>query len=512
MGLRIDGHDRCAAKSLVARPPRGAGLIYGGVVRSRVPHLSASYSITIRLEIVNKPGMLGTIATRIGEAGGSIGAIDTVRVEQNGKLLIRDITVSTENEAHERVIRDALQGINGVNVRAVSDRTFLMHLGGKIEVRSKLPLKTRDDLSIAYTPGVARICRAIAADPETSHNLTIRKNMVAVVSDGSAILGLGNLGPLAALPVMEGKAQLFKEFAGVDAFPICIDVHTADEIVALVKAIAPTFGGINLEDIAAPTCFEVEERLKREVDIPVFHDDQHGTAVVMLAGLLNALKVVGKRIEDCKIVVSGVGASGTACTKIMLAAGARNITGCDSKGTVHEGRADLNSAKKEYARLTNPAGHTGTLKQALAGADVFVGLSGPNLLVRADIETMAAKPIVFAMANPDPEITPEEAGDRVAVMATGRSDYPNQINNVLCFPGIFKGALDAGATDINEAMKLAAAEAIAGLVAPEELSAEYIVPSVFHPRVGKVVARAVAKAARASGVCRRRAAAGAELR
>lgn len=474
-----------------------------------MPHLSASYSVTLRLEIRNVPGQLGKIATRIGEVGGSIGAIDTVRVE--GASMVRDITVNATDFEHERRIRDALNGMEGVQVIASSDRTFLMHLGGKIEVTSKLPLKTRDDLSIAYTPGVARVCNAIAADKSASHNLTIRKNTVAVVSDGSAVLGLGNIGPEAAMPVMEGKAQLFKEFAGVDAFPLCIDVHTADEIVAFVKAVAPTFGGINLEDIAAPICFEVERRLKEELDIPIFHDDQHGTAVVMMAGLINALKVVKKDIKDCKIVVSGVGASGTACTKIMLAAGATNIIGCDSRGAVHTGRTDLNPAKQEYAELTNPEKFDGTLQDALEGADIFVGLSAPNLLVRKDIERMGKDPIVFAMANPDPEITPEEAGDAVAVMATGRSDYPNQVNNVLCFPGIFKGALEAAATDINEEMKLAAANAIAGLVKPEELSAEYIIPGVFHPRVGKEVARAVRKAANASGVCRPRSTVGMDL-
>ena len=465
-----------------------------------MPHLSASYAVTARLEIANKPGMLGKIATRIGEAGGSIGAIDTVRAE--GKSLVRDITINCENEDHEKRIVAGLNGIDGVEVVASSDRTFLVHLGGKIEVKSKLPLKTRDDLSMAYTPGVARVCMEIARKPEMSHNLTIRKNTVAVVSDGSAVLGLGNIGPRAAMPVMEGKCQLFKEFGDVNAFPLCIDLHTADEIVDFVKAVAPTFGGINLEDIAAPTCFEVEERLKAELDIPVFHDDQHGTAVVMMAGLINALRVVGKQIQDCKIVVAGVGAAGVACTKIMLEAGAKNVIGCDSKGAVHRGRPGLNSSKAEYAELTNPDNFEGSLKEALAGADIFIGLSAPNLITRKEVESMADKPIVFAMSNPDPEITPEEAGE-VGVMATGRSDYPNQINNVLAFPGIFAGALRAGAREINQQMNLAAAQAIASLVSEEELAAEYIIPSVFHPRVGKVVSRAVRKAANETGVCRR---------
>ncbi len=471
-----------------------------------MPHLSASYSITLRLAIDNKPGMLAKILTRIGEIGGSIGAIDMVRTEKGGATLIRDITVDCSSEEHAEKVRHGLDAMDGVTVAAVSDRVFLAHLGGKLTTHSKLPLKTRDDLSIAYTPGVARICWAISKDKSASFNLTIRKNTVAVVSDGSAILGIGNLGPEAAMPVMEGKAQLFKEFGGVDAFPICIDVHTADEIVAFVKAIAPTFGGINLEDIAAPQCFEIERRLKAELDIPVFHDDQHGTAIVMLAAMTNALKVVKKDLSKVKIVVSGVGASGTACTKIMLAAGAKDIIGCDSKGIVSRDRTDLNAEKLEYASLTNPRNMKGTLRDALKGADVFVGLSAKGLLQRADILTMAKSPVVFAMANPDPEITPEDAGDTVAVMATGRSDYPNQINNVLAFPGVFRGALDAGATDINEVMKVAAAKAIASLVEPHELSADYIVPSTFHPRVGRVVARAVKEAAIQSGVCRKRSA------
>ncbi|MFO1533632.1 MAG: NAD-dependent malic enzyme [Thermoplasmatota archaeon] len=471
-----------------------------------MPHLSASYSITARLQIENKPAMLGKIATKIGDLGGSIGAIDMVRVEGGGKLLVRDISIDCSSEEHAESIRKGLQDMDGVNVVAVSDRVFLAHLGGKITVHSKMPLKTRDDLSIAYTPGVARVCWAIAKDKSASHKLTIRKNTVAVVSDGSAILGIGNLGPEAAMPVMEGKAQLFKEFGGVDAFPICIDVHTADEIVDFVKAIAPTFGGINLEDIAAPKCFEIERRLKTEVDIPVFHDDQHGTAIVMLAAMTNALKIVKKDLAKVRIVVSGVGASGTACTKILLAAGARDIVGCDTKGAVCKSRTDLNDEKREYANITNPRNVSGSLKDVLKGADVFIGLSAKGLLKREDILTMAKRPVVFAMANPDPEITPEEAGDTVAVMATGRSDYPNQINNVLAFPGVFRGALDAGANDVNEEMKVAAAHALASLISDSERSPDYIIPSTFDPRVGKTVAAAVKEAAIRTGCIRKKSA------
>ena len=471
-----------------------------------MPHLSASYSITARLQIDNKPGMLGRIATRIGDLGGSIGAIDMVRVENGGKILVRDISIDCSSEEHAQQVRAGLQAMDGVNVVAVSDRVFLAHLGGKLTTHSKIPLKTRDDLSIAYTPGVARVCWAIAKDKAASHNLTIRKNTVAVVSDGSAILGIGNLGPEAAMPVMEGKAQLFKEFGGVDAFPICIDLHTADEIVNFVKAIAPTFGGINLEDIAAPKCFEIERRLKTEVDIPVFHDDQHGTAIVMLAAMTNALKLVKKDLSKVRIVVSGVGASGTACTKILLAAGAKDIIGCDTKGAVCKSRTDLNDEKREYAEITNPRNVAGTLRDVLKGADVFIGLSAKGLLKREDILTMAKQPIVFAMANPDPEITPEEAGETVAVMATGRSDYPNQINNVLAFPGVFRGALDAGATDVNEEMKVAAAHALASLISDSERSPDYIIPSTFDPRVGKTVAAAVKAAAIKSGCIRKKSA------
>jgi len=377
-----------------------------------------------------------------------------------------------------------------------------MHVGGKIEVRSKVPLTTREDLSMAYTPGVARVCRAIADHPGDVHKFTIKANTVAIVTDGTAVLGLGDIGPAAALPVMEGKAMLFKEFAGIDAFPVCLDVKTADELIETVQRLAPVFGGINLEDVAAPRCFEVEERLKASLDIPVFHDDQHGTAVVVLAALRNALKVVGKRMEDLKVVMSGVGAAGVAITKMLMQAGVSNIIGVDRKGAVYEGRPDLDASKQWMAGHSNPELRRGSLHEVMPGADVFVGVSAPGLLLRDDLRVMHHDPIVFALANPVPEIMPEEAEGLVAVMATGRSDYPNQINNVLCFPGIFRGALDAGAYTITEGMKLAAAEAIAAAVPEDELSAGYIVPSVFNKRVVELVATAVAEAAVAAGVVR----------
>src|SRR5688572_12873943 len=378
-----------------------------------------------------------------------------------------------------------------------------MHLGGKIEVRSKVPLHTRADLSMAYTPGVARVCEAIHTDPERAFTLTIKKNTVAVVSDGTAVLGLGDIGPFAAMPVMEGKAMLFKEFAGIDAFPICLDTKDPDAIVRTVKAIAPGFGAINLEDISAPRCFEIEDRLRHELDIPVFHDDQHGTAVVVLAALINALKLVGKRMTDIKVVVSGVGAAGVACSKIIMASGVRRIVGCDRDGIIYRGRGAMNSMKEWYAVHTNPDDERGSLRDAITGADVFLGLSAPGVIGVNDLKQMAADPIVFAMANPTPEIMPEQAEPYVAVMATGRSDYPNQINNVLCFPGIFRGALDARASCINEEMKLAAAHAIAGIIGPDELHGEYIVPSVFDKRIAEAVAKAVDEAAHMTGVARR---------
>lgn len=463
---------------------------------------SASFSFTLRVNIDNNPGKLGEITTTIGRTGGDIGAIDIVRVGKG--YIVRDITVNATSEKHNKEIIAAVKQIDGVKVVHSSDRTFLMHLGGKIETVSKIPLKTRADLSMAYTPGVARVCEAIHKDPEKAFTLTIKKNTVAVVSDGTAVLGLGNIGAAAAMPVMEGKAQLFKEFGGVDAFPICLDTTDPHEIVQTVKNIAVAFGGINLEDISAPRCFEIEERLSEELDIPVFHDDQHGTAVVVLAALINALKIVGKKMEDIKVVVNGIGAAGVACSKIVMAAGVKNIVGCDTSGSIYRGRTEnMNWVKDWFARNTNPDNEKGDIHEVIKDADVFFGLSAPKVIGVEDLKKMAKDPIVFAMANPDPEIYPEEAIDHVAVMATGRSDYPNQINNVLCFPGIFRGALNCRASKINEEMKLAAAEAIAGIIKTDELHSDYIIPSVFDKRVAKVVAKEVEKAAKATGVARR---------
>lgn len=466
------------------------------------PTPSASYSLTLRVRLSSRAGSLGELTTAIGRAGGDIGAIDIVTVGNN--YIVRDITVSSVSSTHGEQIVEAVKDIDGVELIQVSDPTFLMHLGGKIEVVSKVPLKTRADLSMAYTPGVARICDAIAKDPEKVFTLTIKKNTVAIVTDGTAVLGLGDIGPAAALPVMEGKAMLFKEFAGVDAFPICLNTKDPDEIVRTVKAISTVFGGINLEDISAPRCFQIEERLREELDIPVFHDDQHGTAVVVLAALINALKLVGKQMEDVKVVVNGVGAAGVACTKIIMAAGVKNIVGCDQTGALYRGRQEnMNWMKDWYAQNTNPNNEHGTIHEVIKGADVFLGLSVPGVIDQEDVKHMAAKPIVFAMANPVPEIMPEDAAPYVAVMATGRSDYPNQINNVLSFPGIFRGALACRAARINEEMKLAASNAIAGIISDSELHPEYIVPSVFDKRVAEAVAREVEAAAHSTGVARR---------
>lgn len=463
---------------------------------------SASYSLTLRVKLTSRTGMLGELTTAIGRVGGDIDAIDIVSVGRGA--VIRDISVNAASSEHGEQIVQAVRETEGVEVVNVSDRTFLMHLGGKIEVVSKTPLKTRADLSMAYTPGVARVCEAIHRDPEKAFTLTIKRNTVAVVSDGTAVLGLGDIGPAAAMPVMEGKAMLFKEFAGVDAFPICLATKDTEEIIRTVKAISVAFGGINLEDISAPRCFEIEDRLKEELDIPVFHDDQHGTAVVVLAALVNALKLVGKEMNQLKVVVSGVGAAGVACTKILMSAGVGRIVGCDQTGALYRGRLEhMNWIKEWYAANTNPDNEQGTVHDVIKGADVFLGLSAPNILTVDDLKNMGARPIVFAMANPTPEIMPEEAEPYVTVMATGRSDYPNQINNVLCFPGIFRGALQCRASRINEEMKLAAARAIASIISDDELHPDYIVPSVFDKRVAEAVSREVEEAAYRTGVARR---------
>jgi malate dehydrogenase (oxaloacetate-decarboxylating) len=463
---------------------------------------SAQYSITIRVEIADRPGMLGKVASAIGEAGGDIGAVDLVEV--SGDVLLRDITVDAADQEHWSAIVDAIEKLDGARVVDTTDRTFLLHVGGKIEMRNKSPLRTRDDLSMAYTPGVARVCQAIADDRDKAFQYTIKRNMVAVVSDGTAVLGMGDIGPEAAMPVMEGKAMLFKEFAGVDAFPICLATKDPDEIVETVKRIAPGFGGINLEDISAPRCFEIEDRLKRELDIPVFHDDQHGTAVVVLAALLNACKLTGRDLMDLRVLVTGLGAAGVAVTKILLAAGVRNIIGCDRRGAIHTERADyldgsMHPTKRWYAEISNPDKLTGSPGDVIAGADLFIGLSGARVMPAEALAKMNPEAMVFAMANPNPEVTPEEAAPYVRIIATGRSDYPNQINNVLCFPGIFRGALDVRAPQITEQMKMAAARAIAKIVTDAELREDYIIPSVFNRDVAPAVAEAVAQQAREAG-------------
>ncbi len=464
---------------------------------------SASYSVTVRLAITNRPGMLGRVAMAIGGAGGDIGAVDIV--ESLRDRVIRDITIKARDSHHGQQIVNRLKRVAGVKVVNISDRTFLLHLGGKIEVHNKVPIRTRDDLSMVYTPGVARVCLAIHEDRERAFALTMKQNSVAVVTDGTAVLGLGDIGPEAALPVMEGKAMLFKEFGGVDAFPICLASKDVSTIVETVKLIAPGFGGINLEDIAAPRCFEVEERLRKELDIPVFHDDQHGTAVVVLAALLNGLRIVRKELRRLRVVVTGVGAAGTATIKILMSSGVADIIGVDEHGIIHGGRVQsLDFMKRWVAVSTNPRGVRGGLAEALEGADVFIGLSVPRLLTVRGLKRMARDPNVFAMANPVPEIQPEDAGRYVRVMATGRSDYPNQINNVLCFPGFFRGLLDSRARVVNDEMKVAAARAIAACVTKSELSEEYIIPSVFNKSVAPAVAEEVARAASATGVARRR--------
>ena len=464
---------------------------------------SASYSFTIRVAIANRPGMLGRVASTLGGAGGDIGAVDLV--ETTRERTLRDITVKARDSAHAQRIVSRLRHVAGVRVGNVSDRTFLMHLGGKIEIRNKVAIRSRDDLSMAYTPGVARVCLAIRDDRQRAFSLTIKQNTIAVVTDGTAVLGLGDIGPEAALPVMEGKAMLFKELAGVDAFPVCLGTKDVDKIVETVKLIAPGFGGINLEDIAAPRCFEVEDRLRKELDVPVFHDDQHGTAVVVLAALLNALRIVKKEPRRLRVVVTGVGAAGTATIKILQSSGVRDIVGVDEHGCLYPGRAaGMDFMKRWVASATNPRRVRGGLGDALRGADVFIGLSVPGILGVRDLKRMARDAIVFAMANPEPEIRPEDAERHVRVMATGRSDYPNQINNVLCFPGFFRGLLDSRARAVNDEMKLAAARALAACVKRSELGEEYIIPSVFNKAVAPAVAAGVARAAHETGVARRR--------
>jgi malate dehydrogenase (oxaloacetate-decarboxylating) len=463
---------------------------------------SAQYRLTIRVKIDEGQNMLGAVTDAIGAQGGMTIAVDLVEADAGHS--VRDIVVDASNREHWNRILDAIGALAGVNVIDTTDRTFLLHVGGKIEQHNKHPLKTRDDLSMAYTPGVARVCTAIKDDPDKAFQYTIKRNTVAVVSDGTAVLGLGDIGPAAAMPVMEGKACLFKEFAGVDAFPICLDTKDPDEIVRAVRLIAPSFGGINLEDISAPRCFEIEERLKADLDIPVFHDDQHGTAVVVMAALLNAAKLTGRDMSELKVLVIGLGAAGVAVTKILLEAGVREIVGCDSRGVLSTLREDyqdatMSSVKRWYAEVTNHENRTGTPADAIEGADLLVGLSGARALPVEALAKMNDDAMVFAMANPNPEVIPEEAAPYVRIMATGRSDYPNQINNVLCFPGIFRGALDVRAKAITEEMKLAAAHAIAAIVDERELREDYIIPSVFNRDVAPAVASAVAEQARASG-------------
>jgi malate dehydrogenase (oxaloacetate-decarboxylating) len=454
---------------------------------------SPGYAITVRVDAPSSTNATGDLVAAVAGAGGSVTALDVA--ESHVDRLVVDVSCNASDPEHAQRITQALNAVEGVQVRKVSDRTFLLHLGGKLEVVPKVPLKHRDDLSRAYTPGVARVCLAIAENPEDARRLTIKRNTVAVVTDGSAVLGLGNIGPAAALPVMEGKAALFKQFAGVDAWPVCLDTQDTEEIISIVKALAPVYGGVNLEDIAAPRCFEIEARLRAELDIPVFHDDQHGTAIVVLAALTNALRVVNKKLSDVRIVISGAGAAGHAIITLLQADGAAHIVACDRRGAIHRGQSELPEAKQWIADHTNEQGFSGTLVEALVGADVFIGVSGPNLFGGDEVATMAAGAIVFALSNPDPEVDPIEAGAHAAVVATGRSDYPNQINNVLAFPGFFRGMLDAGTHEITQEVMLAAARAIADCVHPAQLNASYVVPSVFDPEVAPAVAAAVKAAA-----------------
>lgn len=458
-------------------------------------------SVTLRLEMNTNEIKFGQVATAIFESGGDIIAIDVIQTSQN--TTVRDITITVVDTIDISKITETIQHLQGVTLVNLSDRTFLLHLGGKIETKLKTPIQNREDLSRVYTPDVARVCIAIYEEPRKAYTLTIKRNTVAIVSDGSAVLGLGNIGPYAAMPVMEGKSMLFKQLADVDSFPICLDTQDTEQIIATIKAIAPGFGGINLEDISSPRCFEIEQRLREDLDIPVFHDDQHGTAVVLYAALINALKLVNKSIHEIKVVVCGIGAAGIACSKILLSAGVKEIIGVDRDGALTAKKKYENSMWQWYAENTNPSLVEGTLQEVIKGADVFIGLSAGGLLHREDVMKMAENPIVFAMANPTPEIKPEEVEDIVAVIATGRSDYPNQINNVLCFPGIFRGALDCRATTINEEMKLAAAEAIAMSINDAERNRYYIIPSVFNQNVVTAIRDLVIKAAIRTGVARR---------
>ncbi|NEO99411.1 MAG: ACT domain-containing protein [Symploca sp. SIO2E9] len=455
-----------------------------------------SFSLTIRLQLPNTAGMLASVTQAIAKAGGNLGEIKLI--EQTRKISSREVTVDAASTEHAESIVQAVKELENIKIINVYDRTFNLHRGGKISIHSKLQLTNQEDLAMAYTPGVGRICNAIASDPEQVYSLTIKNNTVAIVTDGSAILGLGNLGAQAALPVMEGKAMLFKEFAGIDAFPICLANQDTESIIETVKNISPVFGGVNLEDISAPRCFEIENRLRQEIDIPVFHDDQHGTAIVSLAALINALKLVKKSLEDVRIVINGAGAAGVAIARLLRKAGAGKIVMCDSKGIISKDRPNLTGQKREFAVVT-----AGCLADALSGADIFLGVSVPGVVTLEMVRSMATDPIVMAMANPIPEIQPELVADDVAVMATGRSDYPNQINNVLAFPGVFRGALDCRASAITANMYLEAASAIASLIKATDLDPEYIIPSVFDERVVTAVAGAVQRAARQDGVaCR----------
>ena len=458
---------------------------------------SVSYSITVRLEVASRGRAVSEITRAVEHGGGVVTALD-VSPRRHDRLRV-DVTCAARDTEHADAIVAALRAVDGVTVQQVSDRTFLLHLGGKIEMQSKVPLRNRDDLSMAYTPGVGRVALAIANRPEDARRLTIKRNSVAVVTDGSAVLGLGNIGPYAAMPVMEGKAALFKHFAGIDAWPICLDSQDTDEIVRTVQLIAPGFGGINLEDISAPRCFEVERRLRALLDIPVFHDDQHGTAIVVMAALTNALRVVGKKLPEVRIAMAGAGAAGTAVLKLLLGAGANagDVVVCDDKGAIHQARPGMDESLRWIAENTNRDGYAGNLAGALRGADVFIGLSAPGILSGDDIATMAGKAIVFALANPDPEVDPDAASQYAAVVATGRSDYPNQINNVLAFPGVFRGLLDAQSRLVTDNMLIAAAQALADVVSPDEIGPHYIIPSVFHPDVASSVAAAVRDAATA---------------